>query len=101
MGPAREVTCCLPQSHEAVVQEGPSNHSNFCIHGWTFHVCGIDMRLTMHVNDSSSVKQAVTSELEKIVYGALQQCHHAGLDYSFCSCFNPIGPHAVTLDEFI
>ena len=52
MGPAREVTCCLPQSHGA--------------------------------------------QMTDIVHFYLE-C--AGLDYFFC--FNPSGPHAVTLDEFI
>jgi len=112
VGPPREVVVQPRHQREAVVQEGPTNNPNFRIQGWTFHVRGIDMRMSMHVNDPPSVKRAVTSELETIVQGALQQCHRdgaqmedivhfylecAGLDYSFC--FNPSGPNAVTLGE--
>ena len=105
---AREVS-----QHQAVLQEGPTNSPNFRIHGWTFHVRGVDMRLSMHVNDPPSVKKAVSSELERIIIGALKQVHRdgaqltdlvhfymecAGLDFSFC--FNPSGANAVTLGEF-
>ena len=104
----REVT-----QHQAVLQEGPTNSPNFRIHGWTFHVRGIDMRFSMHVNDPPSVKKAVSSELERIIIGALKQVHRdgaqmtdlvhfylecAGLDFSFC--FNPSGANAVTLGKF-
>ena len=108
VGGAREVT-----QHQAVLQEGPTNSPNFRIHGWTFHVRGMDMRLSMHVNDPPSVKKAVSSELERIIIGALKQVHRdgaqmtdlvhfylecAGLDFSFC--FNPSGANAVTLGKF-
>ena len=71
------------------------------------------MRLSMHVNDPPSVKKAVSSELERIIIGALNQVHRdgaqmtdlvhfylecAGLDFSFC--FNPSGANAVTLGKF-
>ena len=94
VGGAREVS-----QHQAVLQEGPTNSPNFRIHGWTFHVRGVDMRLSMHVNDPPSVKKAVSSELERIIIGALKQVHRdgaqltdlvhfylecAGLDFSFC-----------------
>lgn len=113
IGPPREVVTHPRQQREAVVQEGPTTHPNFRIQGWTFHVRGMDMRLTMHVNDTPSMKRAVTSELENIVHSALQQCHRdgaqmtdivhfylecAGLDFSFC--FNPSGAHAVTLGQY-
>jgi len=67
----------------------------------------------MHVNDPPSVKKAVSSELERIIIGALKQVHRdgaqltdlvhfymecAGLDFSFC--FNPSGANAVTLGKF-
>ena len=78
VGPAREITSRPLQTRSLVVQEGPSNHPNFRIHGWTFHVRGIDMRLSMHINDPPSVKQVVSSELEKFGCGALQQYHHDG-----------------------
>ena len=71
------------------------------------------MRLSMHVNDPPSVKKAVSSELERIILGALKQVHRdgaqttdlvhfylecAGLDFSFC--FNPSGSNGVTLGNF-
>ena len=104
----REVT-----QHQAVLQEGPTLSPNFRIHGWTFQVRGVDMRLSMHVNDPPSVKKAVSSELERIILGALKQVHRdgaqttdlvhfylecAGLDFSFC--FNPSGSNGVTLGNF-
>ena len=108
IGGSREVS-----QHQAVLQEGPTNSPNFRIHGWTFHVRGMDMRLSMHVNDPPSVNKAVSSELERIIVGALKQVHRdgaqmtdlvhfylecAGLDFSFC--FNPSGTNTVTLGKF-
>ena len=67
----------------------------------------------MHAQDPPSLKRAVSSELEKIIVGALKQVHHdgaqipfimhfylecAGLDFSFC--FDPIGSNDVTLGKF-
>ena len=74
IGGSREVS-----QHQAVLQEGPTNSPNFRIHGWTFHVRGMDMRLSMHVNDPPSVKKAVSSELEHIIVGVLKQVHRNGL----------------------
>ena len=72
------------------------------------------MRLTSHRDDPPAMKQAVASELENLFVGALKQCVRdganlndlvhiyldcAGLEYRFQ--FNPSGPHAVTLGEFL
>ena len=71
------------------------------------------MRLSMHANDPPSVNKAVSSELERIIVGALKQVPRDGvqmadlvhlylecarLDFSFC--FNPSGANALTLGKF-
>ena len=72
------------------------------------------MRLTIHQNDAAGVRRAVTSELERLILSALEQCERdgashndfvhlymecSGLEYRFS--FNPCGPHAVTLGKFL
>ena len=96
--------------------EGPRVNPIFRNRVWTFNVRGVDMRLTMHKNgiDAAGVRQAVTSELERLILSALEQCERdgaslndfvhlylecSGLEYRFS--FNPCGPHAVTLGKFI
>ena len=93
--------------------EGPRVNPNFRNRVWTFNVRGVDMRLTMHQNDAAGVRRAVTSELERLIFSALEQCERdgaspndfvhlylecSGLEYRFS--FNPCGPHAVTLGKF-
>lgn len=97
---------------EVVVGEGPRVNPNFRNRVWTFNVRGVDMRLTMHQNDGAGVRRAVTSELERLIFSALEQCERdgaspndfvhlylecSGLEYRFS--FNPCGPHAVTLGK--
>ena len=115
-GPSREVVALqhqFPYQHmRPVVAEGPTDYPNFRNRVWTFHVQGVDMRLSMHQNDPPSTQRAVVSELEKIFLNALHQCVQdgaelnnlvhmyldcAGLEYRFQ--FNPCGPHAVTLGK--
>ena len=115
-GPSRDVVALqhqFPYQHmRPVVAEGPTDYPNFRNRVWTFHVQGVDMRLSMHQNDPPSTQRAVVSELEKIFLNALHQCVQdgaelnnlvhmyldcAGLEYRFQ--FNPCGPHAVTLGK--
>ena len=115
--PLRDVVALqhqFPYQHiQPVVAEGPTDYPNFRNRVWTFHVQGLDMRLSMHQNDSPTVQRAVVSELEKLFLNALNQCVQdganledlvhiyldcAGLEYRFQ--FNPCGPHAVTLGKF-
>ena len=105
--------CWFVVFREVVVGEGPQVNPNFRNRVWTFNVRGVDMRLTMHQNDAAGVRRAVTSELERLILSALEQCERdgaspndfvhlymecSGLEYRFS--FNPCGPHAVTLGEF-
>ena len=93
--------------------EGPHVNPHFRNRMWTFNVRGVDMRLTMHQNDAAGVQRAVTSELERLMLSALEQCERdgaslndfvhlylecSGLEYRFS--FNPCGPHAITLGKF-
>ena len=117
-GPSRDVVALrhqFPHQHmQPVVAEGPTHYPNFRNRVWTFHVQGVDMRLSMHQSDPPTVQRAVVSELEKLFVNALNQCVRdgantndlvhiyldcAGLEYRFQ--FNPTGPHAVTLGKYI
>ena len=117
-GPSRDVVALrhqFPHQHmQPVVAEGPTHFPNFRNRVWTFHVQGVDMRLSMHQSDPPTVQRAVVSELEKLFLSALNQCVRdgantddlvhiyldcAGLEYRFQ--FNPTGPHAVTLGKCI
>ena len=105
----------FPYQHfQPTVTEGPRFNPNFRNRTWTFSVEGVDMRLTSHRDDPPTMKRAVASELENLFIGALKQCvtdganlndlvhiylDCAGLEYRFQ--FNPSGPHAVTLGEFV
>ena len=62
-GPSRGVIALrhqFPHQHmQPIVAEGPTHYPNFRNRVWTFHVQGVDLRLSMHQSDPPTVQRAV------------------------------------------